>query len=207
MQKIIKSEPEFFKSAKRKVRKPKEYKAWNDDNIVAIKPQLKEYIINEQNSLCAYCERKLEDIQKLSIDHFKKRDLFPEETLEYTNLFISCPTNNQCEKHKDNFGLSKEDYEKIIHPVFEEPEEYLTYDLTGYILPKDNLDIQKKKKAEFTIKVFNLNNRALVEDRKKIINILKNYLDDFNSWEEIRDSGIDIYFSLLRWIYTLKGKM
>jgi uncharacterized protein (TIGR02646 family) len=37
--------------------------------------------------MCAYCEQKLESIEKLSIDHFKKRDLFPEETLEYINLF------------------------------------------------------------------------------------------------------------------------
>jgi len=207
MQTIIKNEPDFFKSAIKKVKQPKISKAWEDENIKKIKSELREHIIKEQQNLCAYCEIKLEHLDRLSIDHFQKRDIFPELTLEYNNLFVSCVSDNRCENYKDKLSLTKEDYNKIIHPVFENPEDYFEYDLGGKIIPKENLDKFAYEKAKFTIETFNLNDRKLVEDRKKIIISLIDILEYFNSWEEIRDNGFDFYFSLLRWILEIKGKI
>jgi 5-methylcytosine-specific restriction endonuclease McrA len=83
MQKIVKNEPKFFKNAKQKVKIPNISKAWEDKNIKDIKAKLREYIIKEQQNMCAYCEQKLENIEKLSIDHFKKRD-----PVSYTHLTL-----------------------------------------------------------------------------------------------------------------------
>ncbi len=208
MQKIVKNEPDFFKKAKEKISNPAEYRSWENKNITNIKPKLKEYIVHEQKNLCAYCERKLENIEELSIDHFKKRKLFPELTLDFYNLFVSCNNPYHCENFKDNKKLSKNDYEKIIHPSLEDPEEYLEYNLTGEIVPRENLDPLKREKALFTIEVFNLNDRGLIEDRKKIISIIiLNFLNYFNSWEEVKDNGFDFYFSLLRWIFFHKNEL
>jgi uncharacterized protein (TIGR02646 family) len=208
MQKIVKNEPKFFKNAKQKVKIPNISKAWEDKNIKDIKAKLREYIIKEQQNMCAYCEQKLENIEKLSIDHFKKRDLFPEETLEYINLFISCKSNNHCENSKDRYPkLQKNDYKKIIHPVLDEVENYFTYNLTGEIEANENLNEFDKEKVKFTIKVFNLNDKSLVEDRKKIINSIIYTINYYNSCEEIRDNGINVYFSLLKYLFKIKPKL
>ena len=43
--------------------------------------------IEEQSLLCSYCEREIDADPNISnIDHFKKRDLFPNLTLDYNNL-------------------------------------------------------------------------------------------------------------------------
>jgi len=209
MHKIEKIEPKFFTKAKRKVKKPKEDSAWKDENIVEIKTQLREYLIKEQYGLCAYCERKLEDKGDLSIDHFKKRELFPNLTLEYYNFFISCKSKNHCESFKDNKfkTLKKEDYAKIIHPYSDEPEYYLSYNFMGEMVPNDNLKDFEIEKANFTIKIFNLNDRVLIEDRKRIIISLIELLNYYGTWEEIRKSGFDFHFSLLKWIFKSKDKI
>ncbi|QCI28548.1 retron system putative HNH endonuclease [Caminibacter pacificus] len=207
MIKIKKEEPDFFKKAKRKVKSPNISKAWEDENIKQIKSQLREYIISEQKFLCAYCERKLENLTNLSIDHFKKRNLFPDLTLDYNNLFVSCDSATHCERHKDSFSINKEEFKYLIHPVFNNPEYFFEYDLTGHILPKDDLSEFNKKKADFTIKAFNLNDKSLIEDRKKLIEGLIYTLEVFNKIEDYIDYGIDFYFSLLNWLLNNKRRI
>ena len=192
MRQIVKSEPNYFTSAKAKVALPKIKDAWSDKNIEDIRPQLREYILlEEQKLLCAYCEKEIDDNPKNSnIDHFKTRNLFPELTLEYSNLLVSCNTNGQCSDYKDKNIKSREEYENIVNPILENPNDFFCYLPTGEI-------IAKNEKGKFTIDMFQLNATSLIQCRLQVIKSLE-HLD--LSLEEIYEFFSD-YHSFIENIY------
>jgi len=210
MFKIHKNEPKFYSDAKRKVKSPLVSSAWYEigKNEDTFKAELREHILlKEQNMLCSYCEREIEsDINSSNTDHFKTRSLFPRDTLNYNNLLISCKSPYHCEKIKDNFGLISSDYIKIINPVFEDSDNFFDYSMNGDILVKDGLNRIDKEKAEFTIKIFELNNSSLQKDRAKIGESLKNYYDYAYEIEDILDD-ISSYPSFIKNIYEKIGEL
>ena len=168
---IDKDEPNYFAVAKSKVKLPKVKNAWNDKNISSIREELRENILTkEQKGLCAYCEKKISSHKTVSnIDHFKTRNLFPEKTLDYNNLLVSCNTKDRCSSLKDsNKSLlkRKEDYENIINPITENPNSFFDYLFSGEMIPLD-------EKAKFTIEVFDLNHQSLYDERKILADTLK----------------------------------
>lgn len=174
--------PDFFTSAKKKVKTPLVSSAWNDTNIRNISFELREHILlQEQELLCCYCETEIDSSSENSnIDHFKTRNLFPRLTLEYDNLLISCNTRYQCSSFKDDNIKHKSDYDKIINPATEDPDFYFDYLLTGEIFPKSNLDAKSKEKAIFTIEIFQLNNTRLVNKRKQVARSLSYLKQQYN---------------------------
>jgi len=169
MLQITKIEPQFFTDAKKKVKKTKQSKAWSEIKID--KQELKKFILNEeQYSMCAYCEKKITiDNKKSNTDHFKTRHSHPELTLDYTNLFVSCTNRKHCESIKDNSGLVRVDFNKLISPLTISSNDF-TYSKTGDILGmSDN--------AKFTSKIFNLNDISLVQERLQIIKGFDAYKD------------------------------
>jgi len=203
---VTKNEPKFFIDTKRKVEKPNENSAWSDENIKIIRSKLASYILDEQNGLCIYCEKIVEDYPNdCHIDHFRKKDsnFFPNETLNYHNLLISCNSENRCAKYKDKH-ISKEDYKKFIDPVIENPEEFLEYTLFGELEPKEDLNKSDAEKARFTIDILNLNDRSLVEERKNVIVSLCYLIDELTSLEQIIVSGFKNFLTLSRWILDYK---
>ena len=165
MLKITKKKPDFFDDL------VKGKKSW--DNLRGEEKKIiTEYLKkNEQEGMCAYCESKLKE-NSYHIEHFRKRSLFPELTFDYNNLFLSCNNENSCGKHKDRYGLTKDEFNTIYSPLNINLDEF-EYSYTGEILGKT-------PKAKKTIDVFNLNERSLVEKRKTIIKNIQNcktYLD------------------------------
>ena len=190
---ITKKEPLFFRKAKNKVKLPKVKGAWEDTNISAIRKKLRgDILLEEQNSLCAYCEREIDDDRLNSnIDHFKTRNLFPEETLNYNNLLVSCNSRGKCCSSSKDSQKSilkvREDYKNIVNPCIDNPEDYFDYLLTGEIVSKTDC-----VKSNFTIDVFKLGKTAgesLAQQRKKIADTLVK-IDNL-------ESGIDDLFKLL----------
>jgi len=170
MFKITKTEPSFFTDAKARVRTPRTSDAWSYDEIASIRVRLREHILlQEQNLLCAYCEKEIDNEKENSnIDHFKLRDKYPEKTLEYENLLVSCNSKGRCSSYKDSHISSKDDYEKIVNPVIEDPDDFFEYMLTGSIVAKDD-----SEKARFTIDIFQLNQAGLIEQRLNLTRSLK----------------------------------
>jgi uncharacterized protein (TIGR02646 family) len=200
---ITKNEPQYFTNAKSKVKLQNIKDAWDDTSIKPIREQLRgDILLNEQSLLCAYCERETDDNPNNSnIDHFKTRHQFPEYTLDYDNLLVSCNSTTSCSHIKDNYGLTKDDYTKIINPVIENPNDFFEYGLAGDTLVKDGLNNCDKNKAEFTIKVFNLNSKSLTEDRKKVANALILYKQHNYTLDDIF-SDINYYESFIKDIYN-----
>ena len=173
MFKIIKSEPIFFTKAKAKVEQAKNSSAWGSKEIDAIRPQLREYILlEEQNLLCAYCEKVIDDNPKNSnIDHFRLKagHLFPEKTLDYSNLLVSCNTKGRCSDYKDKHIKSKNDYDNIVNPISENPDDFFDYLITGEI-------VAKNQKAEFSIDIFQLGkekDNPMCRQRRELSEALK----------------------------------
>jgi len=155
MLKITKNKPHFFDKL------VKDKKVWSD---LKDRNELNQVLLQEQNNMCVYCESKLKDFH---IDHFFKRDLFQKQTFEYDNLFLSCNFEFHCAKYKDKFGLKKEEFFEIYSPIDINLDEF-EYSFTGEILGKTD-------KAKKTIEVFNLNQKSLVEKRKKISLSVEHY--------------------------------
>jgi len=201
MFKITKNEPDFFIKAKSKVKQPKVPTAWNDDAINDIRPRLREYILlEEQNLLCAYCERTIDDNPRNSnIDHFRLKagHIFPEKTLDYNNLLVSCNTSGRCSDYKDKHISSKDSYDNIVNPITENPDDFFDYLITGEIVAIDN-----NPKAEFTIDIFQLGrnrNDPLSRQRKEIADTLEHIKN--LSLDEIYDIFDNEFYSFIKNIY------
>ena len=173
MFKISKTEPIYFSKAKSKVKLPKISGAWEESPIRAISEKLRgDILLEEQNLLCAYCEKEIDAHRDNSNnDHFKTRNLFPEETLNYHNLLISCNSRGRsCSSSKDSqksILKYREDYDNIVNPTVENPDNFFDYLPTGEIVAKND-------KAKYTIELFNLNNKSLIACRKNIARTLQN---------------------------------
>ena len=198
MFKISKKEPKYFASAKSKVKLPKVKEAWSDKNISEIRARLRKDILEkEQNNLCIYCEKRISDNSKKSnIDHFKTRNLFPEKSLDYDNLLVSCNVNERCSSLKDSkksLLKNRDDYENIIDPTIENPNDFFYYLLSGEIVPID------ENKAQFTIDIFNLNQQSLSDERKILADTLQ-YCPDLSLNEIFENFGYE-YQSFIENIY------
>jgi uncharacterized protein (TIGR02646 family) len=158
MKKIDKGKiPDFF-SQYIKRSKPEQ---WNE--TASVRSDLRTYILKEQGYCCAYTEIRLND-DNSHIDHYRTRNLFPRLTFEYTNLLVSCNSEQYGARYKDKLVKRQEEYKDLINPVEESSSGLMEFTFTGRVESIDN-----SCKGEQTIRFFNLNERSLVERRKTVI--------------------------------------
>ncbi len=189
MKKINKSsEPKLYKDFIRN-KKPV-----NWDGINKIRIDLRKHILeNEQQFQCAYCESRISYENTSShIDHFKLKHIFPELTFIYSNLLVSCNHPNHCASTKDTEVNSKEDFEKIINPVNEDPTGNFEYYTSGKL-------IAKNEKAKFTRDIFNLNHPGLKQQRNNIAWAVQGYKSSLTMDEVINEIGE--FESFIRYIW------
>jgi uncharacterized protein (TIGR02646 family) len=168
--------PEFMTFVQRK-------NPQNWDRIDAVvRTNTRKYILeNEQGNQCAYTELPLEYEKNNShIEHLKRKNsaFFPELTFEWSNLFVSCISDDFGGKYKDGKylkGKTKADNALIINPALENPNEYFELTNWGELTVKADLIGNAKTKADETIKAFNLNHNSLQERRKRIIKSVNDY--------------------------------
>ena len=148
-----------------------------------------------QNGFCAYCERKLN--KKKHIEHFRARRDAPKLEYEWDNLFGSCGDHSQpwntCGIYKDTRGRPY-DADSLIKPDQDDPSLYLRFSSTGNVSPKSTLTGRDRKKAEETIRVFNLNDdKKLVAARRTALKIQLSFYESlindpsFDSAEEVKE--------------------
>lgn len=120
---------------------------------------------------CVYCETYVNVSGYANIEHFHPKSLYPDETFSWDNLFIGC---SLCNTPKNNFDTSMKPF---IHPVNDNPEDYLTFDELNYA-PKFNSGLSHEK-AKNLIEACKLNERtALVREHA---NVLCAFLDIRNT--------------------------
>lgn len=179
MKKIIKHNPPEFFSKYIAHNKPAN---WED--ITAIRAELRKYILEEQGSCCAYTEIRLDCANNAHIDHFKKQHLFPELKFDYTNMLVSCNSEQYGGKYKDKQVSDKNIYQDLINPTEESSADYFEFTYTGKVLPLNDCT-----KGKQTISHFNLNNKDLVNHRKGIAYCIKNMMNDLTEDEIVQAIG------------------
>lgn len=148
-------------------------------------PDLKEYIETHYKNKCAYCEQYSE---RWDVEHYRPVSKYYWLAYSWDNLILACPTCNQDYKN-DKFELqnppqviyapkdlsnihnlcekyNQQEYPKLFHPEFDEPENYLKFNLKGEI---DSTDLRGK----YTIKTCGLDRKKLNDRRKELV------IDDF----------------------------
>lgn len=113
----------------------------------------------EQFYLCAYCCKSISGNSKDTMnEHIEARKIAPNRSLDYTNIVASCTTPNQCD---DAHGAQP----LPLTPFDAECETDLAFKLSGRVtgLTDD---------AKETIRVLNLDNKSLIEQRSQFVQAL-----------------------------------
>lgn len=138
---------------------------------------LKRVLFNEQGHVCAYCGRRVPEPTLSPIsstEHVLPKGHYVESVGEYRNLIISCQGNRTASastpveeegKKRLHCDAHKEEDEIPISPLTSGCETRFTYDYRGGISPSASSDVDAIK----TIRVLNLNEKALSKDRENAI--------------------------------------
>lgn len=122
--------------------------------------------LNEmQNNFCGFCEKKLEG-ESRHIEHLIPRRILKLTSLkllfDWSNLYGSCETKNKhCGRYKDDV-IKDYDAKDLIKPDIEYPSDYFVFTSNGDMFPKENLQLNDKRKATEMIRVMNLNSPSLI---------------------------------------------
>lgn len=138
----------------------------------------------DQMGLSGYTELILSKKKNIiHIDHFLKRDLFPQLTFDWCNLVIDDHNNGYGADYKDRRIKNIGQNQNLINPIKEDPHDFFTYQESGRIIPLPNLSVNNRERAEFTINSFNLNNQYLVRKRLSLIKSVEDYKSTMNKMD------------------------
>ncbi len=140
------------------------------------KRNLIKQLSQEQNGLCAYTEIQPNEHSLGShLDHVEPRSISPARTFDYFNLVVSALGNEDLrniQKEHHFGGHAKADtYDQslFISSLDANCTKFFFYLSDGRVVPTENLSKADKKKADYTIKVLNLNSPYLVNRRQRWI--------------------------------------
>lgn len=154
-----------------------EKKGWSWDEFVSDDHEgyqsCREQANTEQQGVCAYTELLL-DVDKVTVhfDHYKKKSIYPKLRFKWDNLFAAVKDNRFGADYKDgiiNGSNHNQMYASILSPVAAKLQDFFHYSTSGEIEPMSGLSEENQKKAEATIRVFNLNEAELVNRRRTMM--------------------------------------
>lgn len=124
-----------------------------------IKQDIRLACTTEQLYLCAYCCKPISGENHDTMnEHVIARKLAPNRGLDYTNIVASCTTPNQCDDAHGSQPLP-------LTPFDAECETDLAFKLSGRVMGLTD-------DAKETIRVLNLDNKSLIEQRRMLINTM-----------------------------------
>jgi len=128
-----------------------------------IKDNIKSSLLREQKGICAYCEVKLKDSSRVSIEHHCEQSIcngknaYPDRTLDYTNMLAVCkgidPRTQKlhCDKQKATKN-STNGLPMTLSPLIDAHIKTLSFSSTGLI---------KSSNATFNLELNNILNLNL----------------------------------------------
>lgn len=156
MRRIIKDEePEFW--SKYIARHPRENYDDLDktDEGKCIRHEIRMHMLAQQQYICCYC-CKIINADNSHNEHIKPRDKYPNISMEYTNLLVSCK-GITCGEKKDR----KFDERYFVSPLEEDCEEHFSYLQNGEIKGETEA-------GKYTIELLNLNEKSLKNSRHSL---------------------------------------
>ncbi|MEB5475998.1 HNH endonuclease [Acinetobacter pollinis] len=131
-------------------------------------------LLISSNDKCAFCESALQiSSAYMEIEHFKPKDDFPDNVVEWGNLLPSC---KRCNTKKGTHNVVNE---PIINPFDIDPKKHLTQEGCR-IYFKDHL-------GKTTREVLDLNDKRLVQPRFEIWNYIRSKLEEI--WEDLESKN------------------
>ncbi len=144
-----------------------------------------EYILGLR---CAYCEAQI--FHGGHIEHFRRKNPahFPQFTFTWTNLFLACVSKDHCGHYKDKGG-SPYNPDELIKPDEHDSDDYLYFHSTGEVRVRNQPGLSKadQRRAEETIRVFNLNFGVLRGKRSAAANAYKRIIEELELFEDPQD--------------------
>ena len=140
---------------------------------------LRSLLLAEQNGLCVYCEKVIEE-DNCHIEHIRPQNSANSHNLVeylackigYENLVVSCEKepnkNSTCGHRRGEVNLKQLKF--LINPVTENVTDYLRFNLTGNIVPVNELKAHQLSRASYTIEHLDLNSKLV--DANYVKNLL-----------------------------------
>lgn len=199
MKTVIKSEaPECLQDAEVKGWDWNTFRSNNHDAYLSVRRQ----VLEDQRNECAYTGLWIGEgtTQKVHIDHFRKKAIYPEKTFCWDNLFAAAKDLDYGSDYKDKRihgpkTNAESQYQTFWSPLHANLSNTFWYRQDGMMEPVPELEGNDREKALQTIKIYNLNAPDLKNRRKGIINMLKGWKGV--SEEIIRESMKNVGFSFL----------
>lgn len=116
--------------------------------------QIRGQLVQMQGRRCAYCEGSL-DMLGQHIEHFRDRNNFQPLTFAWSNLYWSCYQEDSCGRYKDQHAGAF-NFNEIIDPCVDDPDAFFRFRADGTISIRPGLQVTERRKAEETLRVFNL---------------------------------------------------
>ncbi|MEG3133940.1 retron system putative HNH endonuclease [Rouxiella sp. T17] len=154
-------------------------------------------LLYEQSDLCAYTEVSIgvfaaeHNSKGAHVEHIAPKSSYPARTFDYQNLVLSVMDSNDLQKFaiNDQFGghFKGNKYNPLffISPLNPDCRTFFNYLSNGFVEPAMHLTQVERVKADYTIKLLNLNAAYLCNKRKQWIEELNieidNLIDDENA--------------------------
>ena len=172
MKHIVKSkEPQVLLDFKNEYRTKHQKDAAYNDITTNVKENLKIVLSAEQHFICCYCMKRIKN-HNSHIEHIKPQAQFPNATLDYNNLLVSCDgikdSKEHCGQRKKGWYNAKD----FLTPLDPNCEKIFTYNVTGV------MDATAQN-GKLTIKKLNLNSHLLIRARKTVIEMSGLFKPDF----------------------------
>lgn len=134
-----------------------------------IRESLGQMSSSPEGPLCHYCESAIQwKSNRHSIEHLYPRNRFPDKTLEWSNLYLSCKTPDHCDQYKDAPGHQSYDPADLVRPDIDNPDAFFQFLPDGRVIPRSDIACTDRDRAETTISVLGLNAPRLVTRRRAV---------------------------------------
>lgn len=218
----------------------RKWKKWKQEDGGSKKKKFSKLLLIEQYYLCCYSEIRLYDEDDedkehkwgYHIEHVENKKQNPARTFDYNNLLVSAFADGSelADKDKPNiFGghadgkTQSVDMSLFISPLEKDCSRFFTYQSNGRVAAHSQLGLDEKERADYTIKLLNLNSPELITRRQNLWNELEKELfeyyhddDKFTCWIEsellpYREKPTECYklksfFSLRRCFFKESGE-
>ena len=153
---------------------------------------------------CGYCEDSVGD----EIEHIRPKALFPEYTFAWENYLLACGKCNRAKgnsfsiivggklvnvarRHGGPIRRPEPGKPALIDPRCEDPLKFLDLEInnTFFFLPREDLDGMSEVRADYTIKLLDLNRDVLLHVRR---NAYGHYRALLAEYRQIRGVGTDV---------------
>ena len=170
------------------------------------KEELASHLKYVQKGLCAYCEARLDSALGYHLEHIQPKSAFPHLTFEYTNLVLSCIASENLTKNDPTLSCghhkrSRFDASLFISPTLSGCQRYFSCNLLGEIEPASNLDERDWQKADYSIKLLNLNSLRLARQREQVIDKGFKIIAELQDDQEALENFLELEFAMINGFY------